>query len=89
VDWAGAVLLAVALTCLVTAIIQSSSAAAPALVAVASATLLAFLAVERRTPHPLLPVPRGAARPLALACGVAGLMNLCTLSALFLLTQDL
>jgi DHA2 family methylenomycin A resistance protein-like MFS transporter len=37
----------------------------------------------------LLAVPTGARWPLAAACGVAGLMNLCVLGSLFLLTQTL
>lgn len=89
VDWTGAGLLAIALTCLVTAIIQSQSSLtfAVTLTAAALCALLGFLAVERRTSHPLLPIPRPARRPLGLASIVAGLMNLCALGGLFLLTQ--
>lgn len=89
VDWTGAGLLAIALTCLVTAIIESQSSLTFTVILTGAAlcVLLAFLAVERRTAHPLLPIPRPARRPLGLASLVAGLMNLCALGGLFLLTQ--
>ena len=91
VDRLGAGLLVTGLTCTVTAILESTSSpwTAGPLAAAAVCVLGAFVAVERRTPHPLLPVPRAARRPLARACAVAGLMNLCTLGTLFLLTQVL
>lgn len=91
VDWTGAVLLITALTCLVTAIIQAqdSPVFATILAAAAACALLGFLAVERRVSHPLLPVPDAARRPLGLASLVAGVMNLCALGGLFLLTQVL
>ncbi|SEB30981.1 MFS transporter, DHA2 family, methylenomycin A resistance protein [Streptomyces melanosporofaciens] len=89
VDWIGAALLVIALTCLVTAIIQApaSLVLAAALAAAAVFALLGFLAVERRGRNPLLPVPREARHSLGLASLVAGLMNLCALGGLFLLTQ--
>jgi len=89
VDWAGAALLVITLACAVTAIIQApSSPSLTWILAAASATaLVCFLVVERRTPSPLLPIPRSARRPLALASLVAGVMNLCALGGLFLLTQ--
>jgi DHA2 family methylenomycin A resistance protein-like MFS transporter len=89
VDWTGAALLVAALTFVVTAIIQAprSLVSAGLLAVVAVCALFAFLVAERRVAHPLLPVPRDSRRPLSLACLVAGLMNLCTLGGLFLLTQ--
>lgn len=89
VDWAGVALLVAGLTCVVTAIIQGpdSGWTAGLLAAAAAGIAVAFVAVERRARHPLLPVPRGARRALAVACLVAGLMNLCALGGLFLLTQ--
>ncbi len=89
VDWTGAALLVIALTCLVTAIIQApdSLALAAALGAGAVCALTAFFVVERRVARPLLPVPRAARRPLGLASLVAGLMNMSALGGLFLLTQ--
>ncbi|MEU6496669.1 MFS transporter [Streptomyces sp. NPDC046984] len=89
VDWIGAALLVSALTCLVTAIIKAPTSLVPAMVltAVAMCALIAFLVAEQRAAHPLLPVPRDVRCPLGLACLVAGLMNLCALGGLFLLTQ--
>ncbi|MFE4874172.1 MFS transporter [Streptomyces sp. NPDC056682] len=89
VDWTGAALLVAALICFVTAIIQAPAAplSAVLLAAVAVCALAALLVIERRVPRPLLPVPREARRPLGLASLVAGLMNLCALGGLFLLTQ--
>jgi MFS transporter, DHA2 family, methylenomycin A resistance protein len=89
VDWAGAAALVVTLGSAVTAVIQA--AASPRLsIAMAAVTVLAGLAfwrIERATARPLLRVPVPARRPLAAASAVAGLMNLCSLGALFLLTQ--
>ncbi|HEY6932150.1 MAG TPA: MFS transporter, partial [Marmoricola sp.] len=51
------------------------------------AGLLGSPAAEWRVARPLLSVPRSARRPLGLASLVAGLMNLCALGGLFLLTQ--
>ena len=89
VDWTGAALLVAALACFVTAIIQAPAAPPSAVLfaAVAVCALAALLVIERRVPRPLLPVPREARRPLGLASLVAGLMNLCALGGLFLLTQ--
>lgn len=89
VDWTGAALLVIALICLVTGIIQApiSPILTVILAATAACALFGFLAVERRAAHPLLPVPQSARRPLGLASLVAGLMNLCALGGLFLLTQ--
>ncbi|MFI0898852.1 MFS transporter [Streptomyces sp. NPDC020983] len=89
VDRAGAALLVAGLGCLVTAIIQGpgSPGLGAFLGAAAAGTAVWFVTVERRTEHPLLTVPRGARGTLAGACVVAGLMNLCVLGGLFLLTQ--
>jgi MFS transporter, DHA2 family, methylenomycin A resistance protein len=89
VDWAGAAALAAMLGSAVTAVIQA--AASPRLgIAMAAVTVLAaitFWRIERATARPLLRVPAPARRPLAVASAAAGLMNLCSLGALFLLTQ--
>ena len=89
VDWAGAATLVVMLGSAVTAVIQAT--ASPRLsVAMAAVTVLAavtFWRIERATARPLLRVPAPARRPLAAASAVAGLMNLCSLGSLFLLTQ--
>lgn len=89
VDWAAAALIAVTLGCVVTAILTARTQPVPAvlLVAVAGGAGVVLRRVERAVPHPLLAVPAGAVRPLAAACAVAGLMNLCVLGTLFLLTQ--
>ncbi|GAB2937994.1 MFS transporter [Nonomuraea fastidiosa] len=89
VNWVGAALLVAALGCFVTAIIEAPAVPWEAVLfgAIAVCALLGFLVVERRVPRPLLPVPREARRPLGLACLVAGLMNLCALGGLFVLTQ--
>ncbi|MFF0625376.1 MFS transporter [Streptomyces sp. NPDC004296] len=89
VDWAGAALLAVSLGCVVTAIIQghSSTVLGGVMVAVAVCAAFALWLVERRTPQPLLRVPSAARRPLAVACGIAAVMNLCCQGTLFVLTQ--
>jgi MFS transporter, DHA2 family, methylenomycin A resistance protein len=89
VDWAGAAALVAMLGSAVTAVIQA--AASPRLsVAMAAVAVLAgvtFWRIERAAARPLLRVPAPARRPLAAASAVAGLMNLCSLGALFLLTQ--
>jgi MFS transporter, DHA2 family, methylenomycin A resistance protein len=89
VDWAGAAALVAMLGSAVTAVIQA--AASPRLsIAMAAVTVVAcvvFWRIERAAARPLLRVPAPARRPLAAASAVAGLMNLCSLGALFLLTQ--
>ncbi|MYR06423.1 MFS transporter [Gordonia sp. SID5947] len=89
VKWIGAALLVTTLTCVVTAIIQAPSSLIPTVIltAMAVCALLAFRLAERRATHPLLPVPRPARGMLGLASLAAGLMNLCALGGLFLLTQ--
>ncbi|SFC50709.1 MFS transporter, DHA2 family, methylenomycin A resistance protein [Nocardioides terrae] len=89
VDWRGGALLAVLVGSAVTAILEVRSRPIASACAAAVA-LLAFLllrVVERRADPPLLEVPTAARRPLLAASGVAGLMNLCTIGSLFLLTQ--
>jgi MFS transporter, DHA2 family, methylenomycin A resistance protein len=89
VDWRGATVLAVLVGAGVSAIVEARDrpavSLASALVALLAVPLL--LVVERRAEPPLIQVPRGSRRPLAAAAGVAGLMNLCTIGSLFLLTQ--
>jgi DHA2 family methylenomycin A resistance protein-like MFS transporter len=89
VDWTGAAALVAMLGSAVTAVIQA--AASPRLsIAMAALTVVAcviFWRIERAAARPLLRVPAPARRPLAAASAVAGLMNLCSLGALFLLTQ--
>ncbi|MFJ3956873.1 MFS transporter [Arthrobacter sp. NPDC090010] len=88
VDWIGAVLLAVGVSCAVTAIIGAPSGMPAVFLGMGAVVALSgFLVVEHHTKHPLLPVPSSARGPLGLACLVAGIMNLCTLGTLFLLTQ--
>ncbi|KAA5838119.1 MFS transporter [Saccharopolyspora hirsuta] len=89
VAWASAALLGAGLACLVTAIIQSATSARLAgLLALATVCIaVAFVHIERRARHPLIRVPERARRVLVSACLVAGLMNLCVLGGLFLLTQ--
>jgi DHA2 family methylenomycin A resistance protein-like MFS transporter len=90
-DWVGAALLVLALACAVVAIVQArTSPTWTAVLAPASfLALVAFVFAERRVTRPLLPIPRQSRRPLGLASLVAGLMNLCILGGLFLLTQVL
>jgi DHA2 family methylenomycin A resistance protein-like MFS transporter len=89
VDRAGAALLVVGLGCAVTAIIQARDGLLPAALLALAALCAggAFWRVERSAAHPLVDVPRGARRMLGAACLVGGLMNLCVLGSLFLLTQ--
>jgi MFS transporter, DHA2 family, methylenomycin A resistance protein len=89
VDWTGAALVVIALGCVVTAVIQGrdNPALGVALGLAAAAAAVTFAVTERRAADPLLRVPGGARYPLAAACTVAGLMNLCVLGSLFLLTQ--
>ncbi|MFW0787752.1 MFS transporter [Gordonia sp. CPCC 206044] len=89
VDWPGAALLAISLGCAVTALIQGTdnTALAVALVAAAALTSCTLWWLERHSSEPLLRVAAVARRPLALACGVAAVMNLCVQGALFVLTR--
>jgi MFS transporter, DHA2 family, methylenomycin A resistance protein len=89
VDWPGAAALVAMLGAAVTAVIQAAASLRLS-IAMAVVTLVAcvtFWRIERATARPLLRVPSSARRPLAAASAVAGLMNLCSLGALFLLTQ--
>ena len=89
VDWPGAAALVVLLGSAVTAVIQATASPrlSIAMAGLAFAALVAFWRIERAAARPLLRVPVPARRPLAAASAVAGLMNLCSLGALFLLTQ--
>ncbi|WP_433891167.1 MFS transporter [Streptomyces sp. CA-111067] len=89
VDRAGAALLVVGLGCAVTAIIQARGALLPAALLALGALCAggAFWRVERSAARPLVDVPRGVRRMLGAACLVGGVMNLCVLGSLFLLTQ--
>lgn len=89
VDWAGAAALVVVVGAAVTAIIQGVGHIVIGVVAAAVAVVGAavFRTIERRSTPGLLAVPAGARRPLVGACAVAGLMNLCVLGSLFLITQ--
>ena len=89
VDWGGAALLTTAVATGIMAIIEATEnglvAAIAAVISISAA--IAFLAVERHTAHPLLPVPHAQRAALAWAAGVAGIMNLCAQGSLFVLTQ--
>jgi len=91
VDRVGALLAVVFLGSAVTAVIEARDA--PVLAAGAGVVALisgvALVRAEVHAPDPLLALPVGGRRPLAGACVVAGLMNLCVLGTLFLLTQVL
>jgi MFS transporter, DHA2 family, methylenomycin A resistance protein len=89
VDLPGAAALALLVGGAVAAIIEGPGHPAVGVLAGALALVggLALRVVERRGPDPLLRVPGAARGPLGAACVVAGLMNLCTIGALFLLTQ--
>ena len=89
VDWLGGAALVVLVGSSVTAILEVRGrpvlGGCAAAVAVLAVPLLRV--AERRADPPLLDVPRPSRRPLLRAATVAGLMNLCTVGALFLLTQ--
>ncbi|MFB8003190.1 MFS transporter [Nocardia sp. NPDC056000] len=89
VDWGGTALLVTGLACLVSAIIQGPSLPwlGATLGTIAAGVAVWFIAVERRNSHPLLSFPPGARGALTAARVVAGVMNLCVLGGLFLLTQ--
>jgi len=89
VDWPGAAALVVLLGSAVTAVIQATASPrlSIAMAGLAFAAFAGFWRIERVAARPLLRVPVPARRPLAAASAVAGLMNLCSLGALFLLTQ--
>lgn len=89
VDRAGAVALTVCLVAFVAAIIETpgSIVAGGVLAGVAISALVAFVRIERHAPQPLLRVPPSGRGMLALAALVAGLMNLCALGVLFVLTR--
>ena len=82
VDYAGAVLAAVALAAATFAIV----AGAPAVAVVAVAAWVAFVWIEARSTEPMLPLGLFRRRTFAVANLAAGLMNFGTLGLLFLLT---
>ncbi len=85
VDWAGAVLATAVLTTVTVAVI----AGLPWLSVLAAVLLGTFVAVERAVAEPMLPLAVFRGRAFSVANGVAGVMNLCTLGLLFLVTQYL
>jgi MFS transporter, DHA2 family, methylenomycin A resistance protein len=89
IDWPGAVLLSALIGGVVTAIIEAREdpALATGAAVVAGLAAGALVLVERRASDPLVRVAAGVRRPLGWASGVAGLMNLCTIGVLFVLTQ--
>lgn len=97
VDWPGALLLTVSMGGVTLGITQAESHPLRAAVSVGIAlcALVALAVVEhpatanRLGTTPLIRIPRPARLALLSACAVAGVMNLCTLGTLFLLTQTL
>lgn len=85
VDWPGAVLGTALLTVVTFAVIE-----ADAWLLVAAVVLLpVFLAVEHATADPMLPLALFRRPAFTVANAAAGVMNLCTLGLLFLVTQYL
>jgi MFS transporter, DHA2 family, methylenomycin A resistance protein len=89
-DVAGAALGAIALVAVTFAVISAGhgGSAVPAVVAGACAVAgaVGFAVAERRARDPLLPLGLLRKRAFVIANGVAGVMNLCTLGLLFVLT---
>ena len=81
-DVAGLVLGAATLACATFALIEAS----PPALAAAGALACAFVAAERRSQDPLLPLRLFRTPPFAAANAVAGTMNLSALGALFVMT---
>ena len=85
VDWLGAALGTALLATVTFAVIEAGAW----LLVVAAVLLAVFVVVERATADPMLP-PALFRRPaFSVANAVAGVMNLCTLGLLFLVTQYL
>jgi DHA2 family methylenomycin A resistance protein-like MFS transporter len=85
VDWAGAALGTALLTTVTFAVIEAGAW----LLVIAVMLLAVFVAVERATADPMLP-PRLFRKPtFSVANAAAGVMNLCSLGLLFLVTQYL
>jgi len=85
VDWLGAALGTALLATVTYAVIEAGAW----LLVVAAVLLAVFVAVERVTADPMLP-PKLFRRPnFSVANAAAGVMNLCTLGLLFLVTQYL
>jgi MFS transporter, DHA2 family, methylenomycin A resistance protein len=85
VDWLGAALGTALLTVVTFAVIEADSW----LLVVAAVLLAVFLAVEHVTADPMLPLALFRRRAFTVANAAAGVMNLCTLGLLFLVTQYL
>lgn len=85
VDWAGAVAATAVLATVTVAVIEGVG-----WLLVAAAVLLAvFVVIERRTPDPMLPLDLFRRPAFSMANAAAGVMNLGSLGALFLVTQYL
>jgi DHA2 family methylenomycin A resistance protein-like MFS transporter len=85
VDWPGAL----AGTALLTTVTVAVIAGLPWLLVPAAVLLAVFVAVERATEDPMLPLTLFRRPAFSVANGVACVMNLCTLGLLFLVTQYL
>jgi DHA2 family methylenomycin A resistance protein-like MFS transporter len=85
VDWPGAALVTALLATVTFAVIEADTW----LLVVAVVLLAAFVAVERTATDPMLPLGLFRRPAFSVANGVAGVMNLCTLGLLFLVTQYL
>jgi DHA2 family methylenomycin A resistance protein-like MFS transporter len=85
VDWLGAALGTAFLTVVTYAVIEAGMW----LLVVAAVLLAVFIAVERATADPMLPLKLFRRPDFSVANAAAGVMNLCTLGLLFLVTQYL
>jgi DHA2 family methylenomycin A resistance protein-like MFS transporter len=85
VDWLGATLGTAVLATVTVAVIEAGTW----LLVVAAVLLAVFIAVERATTDPMLPLALFRRPAFSVANAVAGVMNLCTLGLLFLVTQYL
>jgi DHA2 family methylenomycin A resistance protein-like MFS transporter len=85
VDWLGAALGTAFLTVVTYAVIEAGMW----LLVVAAVLLAVFIAVERATADPMLPLKLFRRPNFSVANAAAGVMNLCTLGLLFLVTQYL
>ncbi|WP_018180438.1 MFS transporter [Jongsikchunia kroppenstedtii] len=91
VDWLGAGLLTVTVGATVFAVLEGAASVPIGVVAGVAAVVAgtALVRQQRGAAAPLLAVPRAERRGLVIASGVAGLMNLCMVGSLFVLTQVL
>lgn len=85
VDWAGAVLGTALLTTVTFAVIEAGAW----LLVVAAVLLAVFIVVERASADPMVPPALFRGPTFSVANAAAGVMNLCTLGLLFLVTQYL